>query len=141
MTELRTNQTMISVCESVAKLLVNNSYPLTEDEKECAIRVLNASLFSDICEERKANQLCSNLKCAFDCVIQPKPASLLRKMKGEAKTTQSFCENPLCPVEFEKTKNLVEDRESLVIENHVLLDQAAQCLTNFAEKLDDTDFV
>ncbi len=62
-------------------------------------------------------------------------------MKGEAKTTQSFCGNPLCPVEFEKTKNQVEDRESLVIENHVLLDQAAQCLTNFAEKLDDTDFV
>jgi len=53
MSELRTNQTMISICEQTANLLVNSSYRLTDDEKDCAIRVLTPSLFSEICEERK----------------------------------------------------------------------------------------
>lgn len=81
MSELRTNQTMISICEQTANLLINSSYTLSDEEKDCAIRVLTPALFNEICEERKTLQLCSNLKCVRVATNQSKPLSLLKRQK------------------------------------------------------------
>ena len=137
--ELRANYTMNSICEQVSQLLVSTTYTLSQDEKEVAVKVLTPTIFDELVEERKAQKLCSNLKCARPCKVQSGPYSLLKKAKNAQ--AFGFCDDLKCSEELNKIKSFVDDQDSLVVENHKLLDEAAACLTKYCDLLSDEDFV
>lgn len=69
---------------------------------------------------------------------------MARKAKleeGGGEPTRFFCSESQCKAEFDKVKKMVGDQETIMFENHLVLDQAASCLMRYAQSLDDTDYV
>jgi hypothetical protein len=68
--------------------------------------------------------ICCNLKCAKKAVKSPISKFRL-SVKSPSTDKFLFCPDPNCPKLFEEIQKAVNEQESLIIDNHLILDSAA----------------
>lgn len=129
--DLRHNQTLIDLCERVAYLLAEPG-TLSDPHADIATRILSEELYKDVTDERVANKVCLNLKCARPASF--KEFSLMKKDKAQ------HC-SPKCQEEAKLQQQLAATNGSTLIENQVLLDGAAEVLEEYAQVLSSENVV